>query len=898
MKRILGLLIFVISVTNLQAQYQITGIVQDTTSAPLSFASVVILNASDSTVKAFGLSNAKGYYQIDLDEKGDYLMQYSFLGHQVKLESLKTNWKSKKIELAPVKMKSSSFQLNEVEVAAERIPMKMKGDTLIYDAKAFKTREGDNVEKLIEKLPGIEIDENGNITAQGKQVSKVLVNGKEFFGDNPQMATKNLDAKAVKKVEVLDKKSKEAEFTGVDDGSEERTINLELEEEYSKGYFGRILAAIGTEDTYQGSYNYNQFNKESQFSVIGGGNNLNEQNFDFSDYLDFQGGSMNTFDGNALGFNQNDGINENFSTGVNLNHEFNDKLEFNGNYFYVRKENELIKNVNSSNFTADTTFESRDTVRNRSLDQNHSTLLRMEWEVDSFTNLDVSFDGSISDANRRKHSITTFTSAADERSNTSSLNVNDQENWRVKTEIDLRRKFRKKGRNWINQYDFSYTNEDQMNDLKNIIFGRSLNQLQDFNTVYEQHKASSKYTEPLSKDWYASLSYSINIQNNEPERLFFDRFNETQVMNDSLSGAFKREITDQRGTLGIKKSKKGLTYSFGASVSDIEVGTNLRSRSFNFIYPYASLSYRMKGSKSMRFGYNTSTAIPSLNQLITIPNNVNPNQNYVGNPDLDPEYTHRLSISYHTFDPISKSSYYLSADATTTDDKIVNRTIVNPDFTRLVTPQNTDFYQSIGGSLGATRRIKKLNIKYRLNANLTYSNYDVFLNDVLTRVGNHNYRFRVRLGRDKSEKWDLDVGFDYTINQQEYDLNDDFDSNFDNFSYYVDGELQILENLLLESRYTIQTFTDAFFAESRTLHLVNVSLKQSLADDRWSISLVANDLLNERVGIRRSGDINSLREEVFTTRARYFMIGISKKIGKRKEDNSKGPRHFRIRTTR
>lgn len=893
MKKVISLLFFIVIIIKAQAQFQVSGTIQDTLSEPLSFASIVILNASDSTVKAFGLSNAKGRYQIDLEEKGDYLIQYSFLGYQTRIEPLKTDWKSKKIELVSIQMRNSSVQLNEVEIAAERIPMKMKGDTLVYDAKAFTTRDGDNVEKLIEKLPGVEVDEDGNITAQGKTVSKILVNGKEFFGDNLQMATKNIEAKAVKNVEVLDKKSDEAEFTGVDDGSEERTINLELEEEYSKGYFGRLFAAAGTEDTYQGSYNYNQFNKKSQFSVIGGGNNLNEQNFDFSEYLDFQGGNGGgSFNNNAVGFNQNDGINENFSTGVNLNHEINDQLEFNGNYFYVRKENELEKIISSSNFTPDTTFESNEDVNNRSKDQNHSTNMRMEWEVDSMTDLDIRFDGSISDGKRSNISKTIF--GQDEGNTTSSSNINEQENWRVNTEIDLRRKFEKKGRNIIGQYDFSYSNEDQINDLENIVFGRPIDQLQDFNTVNEQHKASVKYTEPLSKDWYASLTYSINSQNNEPERLFFDRFNETQVINDSLSGAFEREVTDQRVTLEIKKSVKSLTYSFGAAASDIEVGTNLGTRSFNFIYPFANLRYRLKGSKSLRLSYNTSTAIPNLNQLLTIPNNVNPNQNYVGNENLDPEYTHRVSISYHAFDPLNKSSYYLSVNASTTDDKIVNRTIVNSDFTRLVTPQNTDFYQSVGSYAGTSQRIKKLNIKYRLNARVNYSKYDVFLNDALTQVGNQDYRLGLRIGRDKSEKWDLDFGFNYTINRQEYDLNDDFDSNFDNFSYYVDGELQITQNLLLEARYTIQTFTNAFFAESRTLDLVNVSLRQSMFNERWSIILAANDLLNERIGIRRSGDINSLREEVYNTRARYFMLGLSKKIGKRKDPPRKGGRyHYR-----
>jgi len=891
LKKLSSYFILFLSSLSLHAQYQLEGLVEDSASKPLGFASVVVLNASDSSVYAFGLSNANGVYKIDLAEKGDYLLQYSFLGYAPQVKALNTDWKEKVIELPKIQLKQTSVELAEVEIATDRIPMKMKGDTLIFDAAAFKTRQGAELEKLLEKLPGIEVDENGNITAQGKAVNKILVNGKEFFGSNPQMATKNLDAEAVEKVEVLDKKSEEADFTGIDDGEEEKTINITLKEEYNKGYFGKVYAALGTEDTYQGSLNYNRFNEKTQFSIISGGNNLNEQNFSYSEYSDFQGGGSMVFDGAALGVNQGDGITESFSAGANLSHEFSKKMNLNVNYFYVDNENELLKRIETSNFTPDETFETVENQESGSERQRHSSDITFKWEIDSSNKIVYRAGFSIRDLESFNQSITNFSQAQNQEGITSNENPQNTESWSLYSEFDFTKKLEKKGRIWNTGFDVNLSDNEEANDLKNNIFDRQINQFQDFDESNEEFRVSTKYTEPLAEEWFASLSFSLSSQENEPERLFFDRANGNQLLNDSLSGQFKRETLDRRVGTEIKYNTKDFLISFGLFAADIELTTDLNERDFQFLYPFLSMRWKMKGSQNLRIRYSTSTNVPSLSQLLTIPNNINPNQNYVGNSNLDPEYTHRINLNYYRFDPLKSVSVFARLSASTVSDKIVNRTVVNPDFTRFVTPENTDFYQSVSlyGYIGS--KLKKYNLSYSFNANGSYSDYEAFLNNRLSRVENQSYRFGLRLGRDKNEKWDLDIGVNYSFNRQNFDLNSDFNQNFDNISWFAEGELRLTENLLFSASYTIRRYTAAFFSSERTLNFINLELRRSFKDELWAVKLIANDILNENVGIRRSGDVNSLRDEEFNTRARYFMIGVSRKLGKRRESK---PNRFQI----
>lgn len=287
MKTAFLLLLFLVGTTALHAQISLEGQLVDPDNKGLPFATVVLLQGQDSVIAHYGVSDDQGGFKIKGVQKGDYIFQVTALGFESYYKPLELSTNK---DLGTVSIARKSEQLKAFEVAAERVPIAIKGDTVEYNAAAFQTRPNAAVEDLLRQLPGVEVDQNGNVKAQGEQVRKVLVDGKEFFGDDPKMATKNLPADAIDKVQVFDKKSEMAEFSGIDDGERNKTINLELKEDKKNGYFGKVTGGYGTDNRYAGKFNVNRFSKNTQFSALGMGNNTNEQGFSFEDYIGLMGG--------------------------------------------------------------------------------------------------------------------------------------------------------------------------------------------------------------------------------------------------------------------------------------------------------------------------------------------------------------------------------------------------------------------------------------------------------------------------------------------------------------------------------------------------------------------------------------------------------------------------------
>ena len=292
MRSITILLLLFSHLLNLHGQHLAQGSVLDENQSWLVGATVVLLEPIDSTMVSFAISNSDGEFSLEDVEAGDYVLQISFVAYKTMMTSV-TVAGNKKVDLGAFEMEPMLEVLQEVTVKAEHIPMGVIGDTISYNAAAFKTKPGATVEDLLKKLPGVEVSRDGSIKAMGEEVENVLVDGKEFFGNDPKIATKNLEAEAVDKVQVFDKKSEIAEFTGIDDGEEEKTINLKLKEEYKKGGFGNASLAGGDKSTYDGRLTYNRFSPKMQAAVILNANNINKQAFSFNDYIGFMGGLGN-----------------------------------------------------------------------------------------------------------------------------------------------------------------------------------------------------------------------------------------------------------------------------------------------------------------------------------------------------------------------------------------------------------------------------------------------------------------------------------------------------------------------------------------------------------------------------------------------------------------------------
>ncbi|HEX8060604.1 MAG TPA: carboxypeptidase-like regulatory domain-containing protein, partial [Cyclobacteriaceae bacterium] len=316
MTRRLLLILFIFPSLAFAQKFDVHGTLIDTLNNPLPSATIMLLNAKDSSLVNFGISDKAGVFNLKSVAHGKYIFKVSFVGYATYTQAVAPEAGVTTVDLGRVKLQPQYTQLNEVVVKGEVVPVTVKRDTIEFNATAFKTKANANVEDLLKKLPGIDVESDGTVRAQGEQVQRVTVDGKEFFGRDPKLATKNLPADAVDKVQVFDRKSDQSQFTGIDDGQREKTINLELKEEKRNGAFGTMMGGVGSDNRYQARANINRFTKGKQLSFLGMGNNVNEQGFSIGDYMNFSGGSSSLMGGGGAAQISVDGSNGN---GVPMN---------------------------------------------------------------------------------------------------------------------------------------------------------------------------------------------------------------------------------------------------------------------------------------------------------------------------------------------------------------------------------------------------------------------------------------------------------------------------------------------------------------------------------------------------------------------------------------------------
>ncbi len=896
MRRIIGIIFLLLCTWHLQAQTDIIGQVMDEEKQGLSGATVMLLSASDSTMSSFGLSNDSGRFRLEAVDMGDFILQISYVGYNNFSKDIRiVEDRSPKIELGELYLSESNTILNEVTIEAEHIPMGILGDTINYNASAFKIREGDNVEDLLKKLPGIEVDRSGNIKAQGEDVQNVLVDGKEFFGSDPKIATKNLEAAAVDKVQVFDKKSEIAEFTGIDDGQEEKTINLKLKEDHKRGGFGRVEARVGNEETKLGKFNYNRFSPRMQASVIAGANNINERTFTINDYISFMGGLGNMIAGGggmvSFGDGQdqmNKGISEDYSLGLNLNYDLSSKLQWFSNYFYLRSDNTLEELINGSNFSAAKSFENIDSTRTLTSNQNHRINTKLIYKINPLTEITFrnKLQGIFNDVDA--YNLSQFIENTRVSSSNTGESVVEQGQKALESNLLFKKKFAKKGRNWINNINYKYANIREDNDILNAFLfdGEEsiIRQLQDYNNERHEWNARTNYTEPLGSKTYLGLSYEYFDSREKPIKDFYDLDNETPLFNAELSSIYEKQFNYHRLGTSLKKNSKKTKLTLGVAyqLTSLEGLLTTDDRSIEdqsqHLLPSLIVDHEFTGSRGLNFSYTTNIQSPSLNQLMPVPDNTNPNFTILGNPDLVPEYRHNFRLSYHGFDEFDNSNFYVFGNVLFSNNRIINKVDVQEDLTRVLTPVNTDRFVSTRGSLSYFKPVRPLRINTRINLDNDFARFNGFVDGVENSVTENVTSIDFSISNRKKKKLDAAAGIRYDFNRRSYSVNDDFDQNFSNHAWYVEGDVYISETTTLRTSFDHTRYSGEFFSEARSFNLWNIGLTQNFFKNKLSLKLMVHDVLNQNIGVDRYGSSNALQEARFNTRARYFMVGLSYKI--------------------
>ena len=883
-------------------------------------ATIILLQPEDSVMASFGITNASGEFALRRVKDGDYLFQVSYVGYQSISKIINVSTSAGDMQMGLVTMQPVTEMLDGAIISEERIAVQMRKDTVVYNADAFKTQPNAVVEDLLKKMPGIEVDSDGTITAEGEEVEQVLVDGKAFFGTDAQMATKNLPARAIKEVQVFDKQSDMAKFSGIDDGLKSKTINLKLKEDYKKGAFGSLTGGYGTEDRYNGKFNLNSFNKKNQFSVIGQINNINEQGFSVNEYISFMGGMSNLMRNGRIRLNSqtsaipiSDGLangdTDTKGIGFNFNRDISKRTKFNLTYFYSQIDNQT-EDVTARNFFRNNgDFSSSEIELNDSDNSGHRLSGRIDHEIDSMQSIKLSTSLSLSNSNNasdlQSQSIDDIKNLINE---SDVLNQSDGQTQRMSSDLTYRRKFNKKGRSIVGS--LSYANAPYESDVnlnsENIFYNNpsrsnTIIQEQSDDSEEQDLEFSTTWTEPLGKRKYLGLTYSFNQLRNDSEKDVFDIDTDmTRTKNDLLSLAY-----DQQTDIHVIKSalrwiadKSNLNVSLGFQRANF-AGNNMSvsndiNREYSHLLPSLRWNYDFTRTKSVSINYETSINQPTLNQLQPLVDNSDPLNIYMGNPDLRPNYTHRVNLRFRNFSQFANTSLFGNITLNFVENDIVNSTSIDQQLARIVTPVNINntFRGNMWLSFGAPLRFIDSRISTRLN--LTYRDGATVINAVENNTESTGASISVSLENKKKEIIDWSFGGEFDINQTTYADGNQNDQQYSNQTYWAELTTP-LKSWSISTGIDVNIYNDNFSSSSQTLPIWKASLSKFILQRKGEIKLSAFDILDENEGYQQNINLNYIEEVRSNTIGQYFMLSYTHIIGSFKQNSfmMTGPRRRR-----
>lgn len=866
------------------------GRVADENQLPIPGATVMVLEKADSTLVQFASSNAEGVFEMKNVNAGDYLLQITFLGMAPHFQGI-TSGTENRIDLGTIVLKESSTVLSEIQVTADHVPVGIDKDTIIYNADAFQVQPNAAVEELLKKLPGIEVEPDGTIKAQGEQVKKVLVDGKEFFGDDPKIATKNLPARALKNVKVYDKKSDVADFTGVDDGEREKTIDLQLREDFREGLFGTAQAGYGTDTRYNARASINRFSKSSQLSFLGQLNNVNDQGFSFTDRMNFSGGMRGgrggTFimgsDVSGMGGNSG-GLTQTGAGGINFNWIKNPKFKIRSSYFYNGVSNMLDQYAFRQNQSANP-FDTEQTTDRETRNQSHNLSLNSEIELDSFNMLRVSARAGLSHgtANSNSELQNIVSSIVENQSVSQTRDESDQ--FSLNSSLTYLRKLNSRGRNFSLTGTYAKGDQDTESylDALNEYFMTGdvevLDQEQYLQSNDRRVEGQFTFVEPLRKRRFLELSYSYNRQEADYNKAIYDLDSGMPILNPQLSTDYTSAFTYHRPGAFFRYSGESLNIQAGAQyqISDlagiISQSEDEIERDYKHLLPRFSLRWTIGNGKNLNFQYNTRVSQPSINQLSPVIDNSDPLRIYMGNPDLDAEYSHSANIFFHSFSQFSSTSFFASLNTSLTQDRITTSRYVDDQFREVSTPVNIDQEERISLNLSFGRPIKLIRSRINLNTNGSYTHSYNLVNNELFDVNRWSRTAGISFTNMNSKVLEYQIGARWTFTDNYYPANSALNQSTLFHNYSASVTLTFLKKWRFNAGYNFNLYTSDRFAEDQSFPLMSLGLSRTLLPgDRGELKLSVFDLLDKNRGLSRSANINYLEELRSNSVGRYGML--------------------------
>ncbi|WP_128543962.1 outer membrane beta-barrel family protein [Larkinella soli] len=898
-------------------QSLLRGVVLDSVSQkPLMEATVSLLSARDSALVEYIITDGEGGYFFKNVAEGRYRVLVTYVGYRNGALALTIPKGKQTVVADTIRMNPRSIDLNEVIVKQEAPPITVKQDTVEFNAGSFKTRPNAQVEEMLKKLPGVEVDRDGTIKAQGQEVKKVLVDGKPFFGDDPKMATRNLPADIIDKIQLYDQQNDQSQFSGIDDGNREKTINLTTKKDKRKGTFGQQSIGIGSNENdrnqprYAARVNLNRFNGNRQFSLITQANNINQQGFTNQSLFGggaglgagFGGGGQVVIDGgrgssrgggNSGG--NNNAITRTLAGGLNYHDEIGKKVDLTASYF-LNNLNTLTEQQSRRQYALpDTSYLTDQDSRSRNETMSHRFNMRLNYQLDSLTTLRIvpSFTVQNSAYNSTNFSQTFAddrsllnTSRTAYRSNGDGISGNNN--------LLLMRKFRRKGRTLSLNWNTAVNNQDTEGFIEsaNEFFGSAGgSRSQNFRQRSEQesrsvtHTVNLAYTEPLSLTKSLEFHYNIQANRNRSNRTVAD-FNEQtgqfDRFNPALSNEFLNNFSTNRAGSTFQNKRLKFTYALGLDLQVANLRSDNRSRDsvlnrqFTNLLPNALFTYTFARNRSLRINYRSRINAPSVSQLQPVPDNTNPLNIRIGNPNLKPEYIHAVSLMYNTFQQTTFRSFFAALNASRTDNRIVSATTFDNRGAQTTRPVNTDGNYSLNGFMGIGRRIRPLKANLNFNTNVAYNRNNSFVNRQLNRSDNWTVGQGVGLSSNFNEKLEFSVGGNVNYQTARYSLQSSQNTEFFNKSLTADVYYQLPFRFFVTSDMVWNNYSGKSAGAVQNFALWNAAIARQLFKNRQGeLRLQVYDLLNQNRSINRN--VTEIYTEEIRSRVlnRYFMISFT-----------------------
>ena len=927
---------------------QVKGTLIDSASLkPIENAVVGLVVKSNPGDTSYSFTDTKGQFRFETVPSSNFSIIIRHMGYWPKAKFVPVSKAEKTIDVGSFVMAQDVKLLSEVVVQAAAIVI--KEDTIEYNASSFKVKEGAVVEDLLKKLPGVQVDKDGNVTAQGKAVTRVKVNGKDFFGGDVKTATKELPANIVDKIQIIDDYGDQATVSGIKDGDPDKVLNIQIKKDKNKGFFGRATGGYGTEDRYQASLNGNYFNNDKQISVLGNSNNTNTSLFNFggggnrgatsmmrsgmSAMSDMGGmGGMNNMmqgGGNSSAFtgSSNTGISTTNSFGFNYRDQWSKRISVYGSYAYNNKETSQLQSSYETNNT--TEINNNQDVNSLTKGNSHRFTFNMEYQIDSFNYLKISpsFNYSGSDAN----SNTIFDYKRPDGTKTldgSNRNLNGSKAPNLAATILYNYKFRKRGRNFSSSITLGTNQNNSEQDATNLSYQylppfagpRNTFQYIDQENNNYSYGVRFTYSEPINKYRSLDFSYSHNLNYGRNNRKTFnvDSATHAKTLNNFLSNDYENDFYNNRIGVSLRTTKKKYNYTVGISVQPVNLQGNSITRDSAYktikrvnIFPIARLVYNFSRTKTLNFSYNGNASQPSFSQLQPVQDFSNPQSTTIGNPSLKPSINHNLNLSYNNFNFVSGKVIFTNLTFSTIRNQIINKTAKRDSIGSTISiPENVNGYYNVLGFYAYSKPYKNRRYVITLTGSLNY-NHNINLTDSVF-VSGSSLKQNLNLNKINGNNWiitqglvfefnykewlELGTGISYSLNDNKYKAANSKSStvfkNTNSNAWTLSSNININFTKTLALKYDFDYTINSGLANSvnKNLAIMNASLEKTLFKKKNGIvKLAAFDLFKQNSNINRNVTGYSIIDTRTNRLTRYFIATFTYRIQKFAGQNVQGP---------